>query len=65
MMPGDEGAIAIKWTIKWSTVNMRTLKGGKKILPHFNVAPEHFNNITALLHGKIMIPLLEQTSVRF
>lgn len=49
-MLGDGGATAIKWAIKWSTVNMWTLKGGKKkILPHFNLAPEHFNNITALL----------------
>lgn len=49
MMFGDEGATAIKWAIKWSTVNMWTLKGGKKCLPHFNLAPEHFNNITGLL----------------
>lgn len=49
MMLRGEGATAIKLAIKWSTVNMWTLKGGKKFLPHFNLAPEHFDSITALL----------------
>lgn len=45
MMLGDEGAAAIKWVIKWSTVNMWTLIEEKKNLLHFNLAPEHFNTL--------------------
>lgn len=66
-MLGDGGATAIKWAIKWSTVNMWTLKGGKK--KFFHTSTLHLSISTTLQpycwHGTITIPLLEQTSVRF
>lgn len=67
MMLGDKGATAIKWAIKWSTINMWTLRRKKKkIPPHFNLAPEYFNTLQPYCwHGTIAIPWLEQTSVMF
>lgn len=66
MMFGDEGATAIKWAIKWSTVNMWTLKRGKKKI---HTSTLHLSISTTLQpycwHGTITISLLEQTSVRF